>query len=285
MADLLFRSGGFIEAILKLTRFGNLIIIAFAQYFTAAFLVGKDTILDMRLFLLSASTMLLAAGGYVINDYYDVKIDYINKPDRVVIGKGITRRFALLFHSVLTIAGIFIGVFLSWPVAALNIGSAFLLWVYSNILKRLPFIGNFVVALLTGAAVYSVDLLYRTGNPLIMVFALFAFFMTLVREIIKDIEDLQGDNRFFCKTLPIVWGIRRTKVLLLVIILVFSLSVVALNFIYVALPFRFQVIFLFVPLLVLVVMLIRADTRLDFTRLSTLCKVIMLLGIAGMVFV
>lgn len=285
MADLLLRSGGFIESMLKLTRFGNLVMISFAQYFTAAFLIDKQTVFDLSLFLLSLSTMAVAAAGYIINDYYDVKIDYINKPDRVVIGKSITRRFAILFHVILSLLGIVIGVYLSWRITALNVVSVFLLWLYSNSLKRLPFIGNLTVALLTGAAVYSVDILYRTGNPLIVAFAVFAMFMTLVREIIKDIEDLKGDNTFGCKTLPIVWGIRRTKLVLYLIVVVFSITVVVLNYQYGALPFRYQLIFLFVPLLILVWKLFRADTKMDFMYLSTLCKVIMLMGIASMAFV
>ncbi len=98
-------SRSFIESLLKLTRFGNLIIIALAQYFTAGFLIGMHTLNDVQLFLLSLSTILIAAGGYIINDYYDVKIDYINKPDRVVIGKSITRRYAILFHIALSVSG------------------------------------------------------------------------------------------------------------------------------------------------------------------------------------
>jgi 4-hydroxybenzoate polyprenyltransferase len=285
MADLLFRSGGFVESMLKLTRFGNLVMISFAQYFTAAFLIDKRAVFGLPLFLLSLSTMAIAAAGYIINDYYDVKIDYINKPERVVIGKSIPRRFAILFHVALSIAGIALGAYLSWQITALNMVSVFLLWLYSNSLKRLPFVGNLTVALLTGAAVYSVEILYRSGNALVSVFAVFAMFMTLIREIIKDIEDLKGDNSFGCKTLPIVWGIRRTKVVVYAIVIVFSATVVLLNYQYQALPFRYHLIFLFVPLIILVGKLWRADTKRDFMYLSTLCKVIMLLGIASMAFV
>lgn len=285
MADLLTRSGEFMESMLKLTRFGNLVMIAFAQYFTAAFLVDKQLVFDHHLMLLTISTTVIAAAGYIINDYYDVKIDYINKPDRVVVGKNITRRFAILLHVVLSATGIAIGVYLSWRLTALNAASVFLLWLYSNNLKRLPLIGNLTVALLTGAAVYSVDILYRTGNALIVVFVVFAMYMTLIREIIKDIEDLKGDNNFGCRTLPIVWGIRRTKIALYIIVIMFALTVVALNVYYTELPFRYQIIFLFVPLLIFVWKLIRADTRIDFMNLSTWCKMIMLLGIAGMAFV
>lgn len=274
----------FLESMLKLTRFGNLVIIALAQYFTAGFLIGMFTLNDFELLLLATSTVSIAAGGYIINDYYDVKIDYINKPDRVVIGKSITRRYAILFHVVLSALGIVLGYYLSWRVAAVNVLSVFLLWLYSNNLKRLPFIGNFTVAFLTGLAVYTVDVYYRTQNSLIIIYALFAFFMTLVREIIKDMEDLKGDNTFGCKTLPIVWGIRKTKILVYLIIVLFGAMVALMNQFYRALPFKYHLVFLYVPLLWLIFRLSRADMKKDFRRLSVLCKVIMLLGILSMAF-
>jgi 4-hydroxybenzoate polyprenyltransferase len=261
------------------------VIIGFAQYFTAGFLIGKQTIYDYRLFLLSAATVLIAAAGYIINDYYDVKIDYINKPERVVIGKSITRRFAILFHVLLSLTGIVIGLYLSWYLAVVNILSVFLLWLYSNNLKRLPFIGNLSVALLTGSAIYVVDILYRTQSSLVIIYAVFAFFMTLVREIIKDIEDLKGDNTFGCKTLPIVWGIRKTKILIYIILALFSVAVLILNFWYEALPFQYYLVFLYGPLFFLFYRLLHADMKMEFTWLSTFCKVIMLLGILSMAFV
>jgi 4-hydroxybenzoate polyprenyltransferase len=272
----------FVASLLKLTRFGNLIIIGLAQYFTAGFLVGMHTLDDIRLFILSASTILVAAAGYVINDYYDVKIDYINKPERVVIGKSIPRRYAILFHVVLSGMGILLGLYISWRIAALNVVSVFLLWFYSNNLKRLPFVGNYTVALLTGLSIWIVDVLYRTGSSLIVIYAVFAFFITLVREIVKDMEDLKGDNTFGCKTLPIVWGMRRTKLVIYFILSLFSATVLVLNYFYKVLPLEYYFIFLFIPLLFMVYRLIRADTKRDFTILSAFCKVIMLLGILSM---
>lgn len=285
MTQNLSFSSNFIESLLKLTRFGNLVIIGFAQYFTSAFLINKETIYDVQLLMLSISTVLIAAAGYIINDYYDVKIDYINKPERVVIGKDITRRYAILFHVLLSALGILIGLYLSWRIAAVNVLSVFLLWLYSNNLKRLPFIGNLTVAVLTGASIYVVDILYRTNNPLVIMYALFAFFMTLVREIIKDMEDLRGDNTFGCKTLPIVLGIRKTKMIIYIILIIFSITVIVLNRLYEALPFRYYLVLLFIPLVWLFFRLLRADMKKDFSWLSTFCKLIMLLGILTMSFV
>lgn len=274
-----------VESLLKLTRFGNLIIIGLAQYCTAGFLIGPHTLTDYRLFLLSSSVVLIAAAGYIINDYYDVKIDYINKPERVVIGRSITRRYAILYHVLLSGLGILIGLFLSWRIGFVNVTSVFLLWLYSNTLKRLPFVGNFTVALLTGLSILSVDIYYKTHQSLIVIYASFAFFMTLVREIVKDMEDLKGDNTFGCKTLPIVWGIRRTKLIIYGILLTFALEVLVLNYFYDVLPLSYFVFFLFLPLAALVIWIGRADTKRDFGRVSTFCKVIMLLGILSMALV
>ena len=278
-------SAAFIQSFLRLTRIWNLLIIGLTQYFTAGFLIGRYTVNDVKLFLLSVSTILIAAAGYIINDYYDVKIDFINKPDRVVVGKSITRRFALLFHSVLSAAGIALGLYLSWKIALINSFCVFLLWLYSNNLKRLPFVGNFSVALLTGLAVLIVDVLYPPHHSLILIYAVFAFFMTLVREIIKDMEDLKGDDTFGCKTLPIVWGIRRTKTVIYVILTLFMITVFLINGFYVQLQLFYLAPFLFLPIFLLTSWLARADMKKEFTRLSSFCKIILLLGIISMAFI
>lgn len=275
----------FVTAFLRLTRIWNLLIIALAQYFTAAYLINSEAIQSPRLFLLSVSTLLIAAAGYIINDYYDVKIDFINKPDRVVVGRSITRRYALFLHGIFSGIGIVIGVYLSLWIGAVNLFSVWLLWLYSNTLKRKPFIGNLAVALLTGLSILVVDALFYPHHSLIWIYALFAFFMTLVREIVKDMEDLKGDNTFGCKTLPIIWGIRRTKSVIFAILVLFVVLVVYLNRTYAQLPLHYFVLFLFVPLSLLAFWLLRADMKREFTWLSTFCKLILVLGIISMAFV
>jgi len=270
---------------LKLTRFWNLLIIAMAQYFAVDFFIDKSKIWDVRLFVLSLSTVIIAAAGYIINDYYDVKIDLINKPERVVIGKDVARRYALLFHSLLSMIGVALGFLLGWKIGVINFFSAFLLWWYSNDLKRQPFIGNFVVALLTGLSIFLVNILYHVHSPLVTIYALFAFAMTLVREIVKDAEDLKGDNTFGCKTLPIIWGVRKTKIFLYFLITLFFISVIGINQLFEQLPMYYFFTFLFAPLVLLVIWLIRADTSKDFHKVSQWCKVIMLLGISSMIFI
>ena len=273
-----------LRSFLLLTRFWNLLIIGVAQYCTAVFLFSPDKVFDTRLFLLTVSTVLIAAGGYVINDYYDVKIDLINKPERVVIGKSITRRYALLIHTLLSLTGVGIGFLLSWKIGLVNAGCAFLLWLYSNALKRLSFIGNFTVALLTGLSIFIVNVLYPPWSVLTCIYALFAFFITLVREIIKDLEDLKGDDTFGCRTLPIVYGIRKTKMVNYFLLILFSMVVISLNQLVTPLPMEFFAWSLFLPMAAFSGWLVRADTRRDFYQLSQFCKVIMLVGILSMAF-
>jgi 4-hydroxybenzoate polyprenyltransferase len=274
-------------SLFRLTRFWNLAIIALAQFFAAVFLFrqGVHAFTHIWLYILSSSTILIAAAGYIINDYYDIKIDLINKPERVVIGKSITRRYAILLHTVISVTGVMLGMLIGWRVGAINFACAFFLWLYSNSLKRQPLIGNVLVSLLTGLSVFVLVFLYEQFYALVFVYSLFAFFMTLIREVVKDMEDVKGDTTFGCKTLPIVWGIRRTKVFLYVLIAIFSCVVVLLDIYQLNIPLVYFLPMLFLPMAFLMVRLVVADTKLQFYQLSQLCKLIMLLGICTMVFV
>ena len=274
---------------LKLTRFPNLIIIAMTQYFTAIFLVATENqwqvmLSDYKLLLISFSTVLIAAAGYIINDYYDVKIDFVNKPERVVVDKLLKRRVVMAAHTILNFTGIGIGLLVSFEIALINFLSALLLWLYSNHLKRLPFVGNAAVALLTGAALLVVAIYYQKNTFLVAVYAIFAFSITLIREIIKDIEDVKGDTVFGCRTLPVIWGIRKTKVIIYLLSTVFT----ALLF-YLASVLNNPTLTIFFAVLVIplshfIYRLVTADTKKDFSYLSAYCKILMLSGILSMTF-
>ncbi len=277
-----------LRGIARLTRLPNLIMIAFGQYLVAVFLIGArtnwlDYLFNYKLFLLVCSTVLIAAAGYMINDYYDVKIDFINKPNRVVVGKVVKRRIVMAVHLLLSFCGIFIGFYLSLKVGVINLMAAFLLWLYSNQLKRLPFIGNFTIALLSALSISVVAIFYHSHYLLVNSYALFAFAISLVREIIKDIEDLKGDATFGCKTLPIIWGVSRTKKLLYALVFLF---VCMLFFVSAVLGNQWLVIYFLASLLpvgIFIFRLTRADTQREFAYLSSFCKFIMLGGMVSMV--
>lgn len=275
---------------LRLIRYPNLLIIILSQYFVAIFLIGPsakwfDYLLNPHLFILSIATVLIAAAGYIINDYYDIKIDIINKPRRVVVGKFLKRRQAMILHTVFNFLGVSIGLFLGLKIALVMVACAFWLWLYSNQLKRLPFIGNLSVAILTALSISIVGIYFGQNEVVVNFYALFAFFISLVREIIKDMEDMRGDEQFDCKTLPIVWGIRKVKVFIYGIMVLFVSAIFVISGALNNTSLYYYFIALMIPYIFFIYKLIRADKKKDFKFLSNLCKGIMLAGVLSMIFI
>lgn len=278
-----------LKGFILVTRFWNLLIIVLAQYFTAIFLSlpGKDNLevlTDIRLFILSLSSVFIAAAGYIINDYYDVKIDLINKPDRVVVGRILKRRVAMVAHTTLNFIGIALGFLLSLEIGIINFITALVLWFYSNQLKRIALVGNVAVALLTALSIYVLNVLYQEDNYLVIAYALFAFTFTLIREVIKDMEDAKGDLTFGCRTFPVVYGIRKTKYFLYVIGIAFLLGLTIMAYTFIGIEMAAFCLLLLIPIAILGYKLYQADTTRHFNQLSNYCKLIMLLGIISMVF-
>lgn len=276
-------------SLLKISRPINLVILAFAQLMTALFLVetnqqGTPVWQDWELYFLILATALVAAAGYMINDYYDVKIDFVNKPDEVIIGRSMKRRVAIFYHSILNFTAIAIGWLVSPRVAFVIFIAAFLLWLYSNQLKRLPLVGNLTVALLTGASIWLIGFYFQQSQLLVLTYAIFAFFMNLIREIIKDIEDRDGDRKHGCKTLPIVVGFRNTKKVIFLIAIAFVCSILIVTF-----KINNDKLYYYFGILSILFCLFMykiyiADRKRHFTQLSLLNKALMLAGIVSMVF-
>ena len=240
---------------------------------------------DVPFLLLVFSTLCIAAAGYIINDYYDIKIDTINKPKRVVVGKQVNRRQAMLAHLILSGVGILTGFSLSIPVGLINFGAALLLWGYSAHLKQTFLIGNFIIALLSASMVLIVAVFDQVDNKAVWAYAAFIFLISIVREIIKDMEDVKGDAAFDCRTLPIVVGIPGSKWFLYFFILAFAITLLS------GVIYRVHEIYFTTYILVLVILpmayltyrIYKADRKKDFTRLSRLVKWIMLAGMLSMV--
>lgn len=302
-------------SILNLIRYKNLLIIAFFQALLRYGLIlpilhsyGIEPALsNLHFALVVISTVLLAAAGNVINDYFDVRIDSINRPQRVIIGKYIERRSALLLHVILTLGGVFVGLYVSFvyrreSYALMFICVPFLLWFYSTYFKKQMLTGNLVVALLVALVAYlvvsvefsalerkigsqilasqacSLAWLYTTG------FAAFAFLSNLIREIIKDMEDAEGDKAAGCHTLPIEMGMTNSKILvtLLLAFMIFMLWISYAMFHWLRdIPYvlPYFAIFLTLPSIVVGAMVWRGNDSKTFHNASQASKVIMLAGI------
>jgi len=273
---------------LVLVRFPNLVLMALCLLLVRTCLL-QAPLLEARFGLLLLAALCIAAAGYIINDYYDVKIDAINRPDRLVVGRVVNRRQAMMAHLLLSGEGVVVAGALSPLLGLIYLGSALLLWGYSARFKRLPLVGNLTIALLTAALVLLPELQLRTGHSSVWTYALAAFLLTVVREIIKDVEDMRGDAQHDCRTLPIVWGVMRTKwvagfFLLSLITLVMGAGWSALHNGKLALG-AWLGLAVVLPLLGLSRQLARADRRRTFTRLSAWCKWVMLAGVLSMILI
>ncbi|WP_375436827.1 geranylgeranylglycerol-phosphate geranylgeranyltransferase [uncultured Hymenobacter sp.] len=282
-----------LRPIARLIRLPNLLIMLLCLVLVRAGLLHPTTpvatLLDWRFVLLVLSTLCVGAAGYIINDYYDVKIDAINRPGRLVVGRVVNRRRAMLAHLLLSGLGVGVAGVLSPLLGLVTLGSAALLWGYSVRFKRVALVGNLSVAMLTGALVLLPELQLRTGNDKVWVYALAAFLLTVVREIVKDVEDMRGDAQHDCHTLPIVWGVARTKwvvgfFLACLMVLVAGAGVEALRNGPLLLGL-WLIVLVLGPLLALARLLWRADRRRHFAKLSTWCKGIMLAGVLSMLLV
>jgi 4-hydroxybenzoate polyprenyltransferase len=278
------------SGILKLVRWPNLLMMVISQYLAAIFLIGPvskylNILRDLDLAFICLGTISVAAAGYIINDYYDVKIDYINKPDRVVVGKLLKRRSAMFIHLGLNALGIVAGALVSLKIAIIDFVAAIWLWGYSNQLKRMPLVGNLSVAILSGMSIAIVEIHYQSGNSLVYIYALFAFFISLIREILKDIEDLKGDQTFGCKTLPVIWGTRNTKYMLLLVIALFLLCLLQILKGIESHNIYLYFMAMIIPAIFFIYKLWIADTKRQFGQLSSFLKLLMLSGILSMTLV
>jgi 4-hydroxybenzoate polyprenyltransferase len=284
-------------ALLRLIRINNLLMMigtqVMAYFFLADYIITED-LLRIRFILLLLATLLTAASGYIINDYIDIKIDITNKPDKVVVGNIISRRMSMLLHLIFNVLAICIGLMLHWKIACTIGICSLLLWFYSVVFKRMFLIGNLLIAALSAYVIIILKFFDKgMSTYLIIAYALFAFGITLIREITKDAEDLRGDSKFNCRTLPIVLGIRKTKQILIYITGIFTATIFTHIFIGNSMiTFRheygdiayifYMLLFVLTPLLFMLYMIRIADTKNDFSRLSLYCKLIMLSGILSM---
>lgn len=312
---------------LRLVRFPNLVVIALTQYairygiiFPFLLQAELNFYLDESTFaLLVLATVMIAAAGYIINDYFDIKLDYLNKPKQLVLGRSIKRRHAMALHIFINTIGLLIAGYVAYSIGhpmliLFQFVSAALLWYYSVSFKKQVLIGNLIIASLTAlvpftAGYYEVAVMFDnlpdlTGAPedlnmienlasllfsikfllyWIIGYSLFAFLLTFVREIVKDIEDIEGDKAFDCKTLPIVFGIPTAKKAAISISIITLLGLLFLEAIQFLggdwISFAYFFILLTLPIIWVIYRIVKAEKKKHYFIISQAIKIIMLFGI------
>ena len=305
-------------AFFRLVRWPNLVFIALTQvlfYYCFMYSYTREQydtgLLRPALFyLLVVASVFIAAAGYIINDYFDLNIDKINKPTKLIVDRIIRRRWTIVWHLVLTSLGVAISFYIgykvtNWLIGLMNLLSAVLLWAYSTTFKKELLIGNIIISLLTAWVVlvlYTCELrLYLMFNnqsegykqyitqlfKVAVLYGSFAFLLSMIREVVKDIEDIRGDEKYGCRTMPIVWGIQASRIFTatLMVVLIAALCillvyVLQLHWWWLAVYCTVAIIF---PLLYIFRQMYQAKLTQDYHKLSTAIKVVMLTGILSMI--
>lgn len=290
---------------LKLIRFQNLMMIVLIMILTKYTLLhafGNYLLSHLHFIGLIITVLLISAAGYIINDIHDVATDSINRPHKLLVTKSISTRRAWAYYWALTIPAVLLSIL--WSTKPIHwflfFGTPAVLWSYTVFFKKIPILGNIVIAILVTLPAFTVFIfdfipastgVWALDRPVyftIIAYSIFAFLSTLIREIVKDIEDINGDYTQKMNTLPIILGIKRTRNIAIGLSLVLILSLVFVNQIVIMNPLAFGLgiysyTFLVLPLLYFLYKLWNADIKKDFTFLSDLMKWIMLLGILSMV--
>jgi len=310
-----------LNAFLRLVRLPNLVMIAVTQvlfYFSIVPLYNGDEVWIYSTFtwqhylLLIISSLLIAAAGNIINDYFDRNIDEINKPDKKIVDKLIKRRWVIVMHIAFSLIAILIGFYVDsqTPVFWLGFSNAIcvlVLFAYSISLKKKLLVGNVLISLLTAWVIFVCFICYyrtlacsgcepteewpatlRRFMRISFLYAGFAFVISLIREVVKDLEDMEGDRKYGCKTIPIAWGIPAAKVFVAVwlVVLIGMISVVQIYVWQLGWHWSaaYSILLIIAPLVWILRKLYQAQVPKDYHQLSTVIKLVMLAGLTSMIF-
>lgn len=260
---------------------------------------------DLWFFMLVIGVVLITASGYIINDYFDRKTDLVNRPKTVVVGVYIKRRSAIILHVFFNIIAILLTTYVSWKIGHIKYSLVFvltvgILWYYSTSYKRMFLVGNIIVAVLTGLIpvlvfMFEMPTIFEKYADLfessivnlgmikiwILGFSIFAFITTLIREIIKDIEDYDGDIEYGRNTLPVSLGVMNTKYI--IIMLIFAELITLFTSYYIFINDEYSIwyflFFITLPFLYLIYILLNAKEKSEYHKASIITKIIMIIGL------
>ena len=282
---------------LHMIRWKNLLLILLCQflfkYRVFTFFNTTQNLSDFQFYLLVFSILCIAAGGYIINDVFDIDCDKINKPDKVYIPNKISKKSVKFLYIISTCLGVIYGIMLSVLTGKFHhiftfLMVVFLLFFYSSSLKKLAFLGNIVIASLIGFTLFILidfETSFSDTNPGVLLtiqFAYFAFYLNLLREIIKDLEDQKGDYKANMKTLPILLGSKRTINLLLVLSLFPIYPIINFGLRNLDQKLSAKIIyftFIAFPYFLYLYKLYSSKHKKDFEKISKLLKLILALGL------
>ena len=277
-------------SLFSVVRGYNILVITLAQYLASIYILSPDlplgkVVLDINLFLIVTASALVIASGYIINNFYDAEKDLINKPTKSMLDRLVSQRFKLTTYFILNFLSVFAASYISFRAVLFFSSYIFGIWFYSHKLKRIPFLGNLVSATLAIAPFFVVFVYYRNFETVIFVHALFLFLLILGREMIKDLENIKGDLAQNYKTMPILFGVRFSKTIITIIIV---LTLIPSYLLTTYFDVGYMYLFFSASMLLLVLFLFllwRARSKSGYVWLHNILKFIILAGVFSILLI
>ena len=268
----------------------NILVLICAQYLAAIFIFSptkslKEVLFDLNLFFVILATVFVIAGGYIINNFYDVKVDKINRPVKAGLDNYIKQATKLRLYFLLNFIGFCLGFLISTRAAFFFAVYIFSIWFYSHKLKKYPFIGVLSATILTILPFFAIFVYFRNFSEIIFVYAIFLFLVIMVRELIKDLQNIKGAIANNYSTFPVAYGEKKTKQLSILLLILTSIPV-AILFRYPALGFmRYYFYFALVILVFVGFYLWKSKSRNHYRILHNILKLLLLIGVLCLTFI
>jgi len=277
-------------SMLSVVRGYNILAIVVAQYLAAIFIFSPQKSLrfvltDIHLYFIVLATACTVAGGYIINNFYDKEKDIINKPQKVALDNFVSQKTKLQIYFLLNFIGFIFGLLVSWRAGLFFAIYIFLIWFYSHKLKKQPLTGLFSAAVLALLPFFAVFVYYKNFSEVIFVHAMFLFFILLIKELIKDLENIKGDLANNYITIPIKYDERFTK-MIITIFMIFTLSPIYFILKYPEIGnMKYYFYFAVVVLSIFGILLYKANSKKNYIILHNIIKFLIIIGILSLMFI
>lgn len=268
----------------------NVLVIALAQYLAAIFILSPeiralDVIIDYKLFILVLASSLTIASGYIINNFYDAKKDLINRPRKVMIDRLVSQETKLKVYFTINFIVALIAFIISWRAMLFFSSYIFLIWFYSHKLKKYPIIGNITASILAVLPFFGILLYYKNFYQVIFAHAVFLYLLLFIRELIKDLENIEGDLASNYKTIPVLYGEKTAKSLITILTISTVVPVYLLIDVF---DVGYMDVYFYVSLIVLLFFLLKlwkSKSKPQYLKLHFLLKFIILAGVFCIVLI
>lgn len=268
----------------------NVLVIALAQYLAAIFILSPEiralnVILDYKLFILVLASSLTIASGYIINNFYDAKKDLINRPRKVMIDRLVSQETKLKVYFTINFIVALIAFIISWRAMLFFSSYIFLIWFYSHKLKKYPIIGNITASILAVLPFFGILLYYKNFYQVIFAHAVFLYLLLFIRELIKDLENIEGDLASNYKTIPVLYGEKTAKKLITILTIATIFPIYLLIDVF---DVGYMDVYFYVSLIILLFFLLKlwkSKSKSQYIKLHFLLKFIILAGVFCIVLI